>query len=559
VDSSSGDTDSEALFEHARWWAENDPDTDLALEISRLLDAEDGDGIDALFGAPLGFGTAGIRGPLGAGPAHVNRMVVRLTTLGLTTWLAARKAKPRVVVGFDARHRSDEFGREVADVVTSTGGVALLGEVPLPTPVLAWAVGELEADAGVMVTASHNPPADNGYKAYESPGSQLLPSASSAVESAADELTGTAISVEPDPANCESVGAEIIDRYLDAIVPQGLVDGVSELTVAYSAMHGVGGETTRRLAERIGFTLSPVAEQYEPDPDFPTVAFPNPEEPGASDLLLAHAEAIDADLAFAHDPDADRLAVATLDAGKWRQLSGNEVGRLLGDHLLARSSGPNRVVSTTVVSSNALEAIADAHGAQCVRTLTGSKWVIRPGLDMPDHRFVFGYEEALGYSVNDVVHEKDGISAALIMFDLVASLRFSGHNVVDRLEELAQQHGRFGEAQRIVMTRDPDAYGQVQRGLEWLRGCERVDVDAHSGTITDYRDGVGDLLPADMIAVEFAGHGRVLIRPSGTEPKLKVYSEVRTSADVDRPTANAEASSVADAVMTLVRANGENN
>ncbi len=427
----------------------------------------------------------------------------------------------------------------------------------MPTPVLAWAVGDQGADAGVMVTASHNPPADNGYKAYESSGSQLLPPATSAIESAVDEIVGSTIEVVSNPERCETIGHEILDRYLEAIIPAGLADGIDDLTVAYSAMHGVGGETTSRLADRIGFTLSPVAAQFAPDPDFPTVAFPNPEEPGASDLLLSQALASSADVSFAHDPDADRLAVATIDDGRWRQLSGNEVGRLLGDHLLAGTSGPNRIVSTTVVSASALDAIATAHGARCVRTLTGSKWVVRPGLDMPDHRFVFGYEEALGYSVNDVVHEKDGISAALIMLDLVASLRLNGRSLTDRLEELAVEYGRFGEAQRIVMTQDPNAYAEVQRGLEWLRGCADVDVNTQSAAVTDYRGGVGELAPSDMVAMEFGERARVLIRPSGTEPKLKIYSEVRTTADVDRQRANAEATGLADEVIRVIRVAGQ--
>ncbi len=536
----------------ARWWIDNDPDPAYAATLRSLLDAGDSSGLAAAFEPPLRFGTAGVRGPLGPGAAGLNRMVVRLATLGLIEWAGDT---PAVVVARDARHRSDDFSSEVADVVSASGGTAIVLDVPVPTPVLAWAVPHLDADAGVMVTASHNPPADNGYKTYGPRGAQLLPPDAAVIEASMDSHTGGDVAIAPRFDRVERCDDSIIDSYLDALIRPDLCDGIGGLTAAYTAMHGVGGETTRRLADRIGFALEPVAEQYEPDPDFPTVAFPNPEEPGATDLLLSHAAAVDADVALAHDPDADRLAVAIVDGGIWRQLSGNELGVLLGDHLIRRSSG-DRIVSTTVVSSSALGAIAEAHGVECVRTLTGSKWVVRPGLDRDDARFVFGYEEALGYAVNDVVHEKDGVGAAMETLDLVATLRSEGSDPIARLDALAHEHGRFGEAQRILMIDDPEQFDRVRRGVADLRARSSTTVGERVASVVDFADGRDGLPPADMVEVDVDGGGRVLIRPSGTEPKLKIYAESRLPGSAGREEANAAAGAIADGVVETLQTSG---
>jgi phosphomannomutase len=503
--------------DQARAWHDVDPDPDTRAEVERLLAAGDESGLADRFGSRLQFGTAGLRGELGAGPNRMNRVLVRRAASGLGRYLGPGS---RVVVGCDARHKSAEFAEDSAAVLAGAGlEVIRLGR-PLPTPVLAFAVRHLGCAAGVMVTASHNPAADNGYKVYLGDGAQIVPPADRDISAAID-------AVGPDDAIVLSgayrvAGDEIVAAYLDAITAV-VRPGPRRLRIVYTPVHGVGAGLAVEALRRVGFTdVSVVAAQAEPDPDFPTAPFPNPEEPGVLDLALAEAAARDADIVLANDPDADRLAVAV----GGRRLSGDEVGCLLADHLLAdhlpadvaAPGARERLVVTTIVSSTLLGRIAADAGAHYERTLTGFKWVVRPALAHPAWEFVLGYEEALGYSVGGVVRDKDGISAALVVAGMAAAAKAEGRTLLDRLADLDRRYGRYRTAQRSF--RVPPAAQEA--------AMARVRA----------RPGAVDLRPdADVVIVEGAA-GRVVFRPSGTEPKLKLYAEV-VDGDLDALLADA--------------------
>ncbi len=500
-------------------WLAADPDPATRAELDAMPEPER----TARFAGHLTFGTAGLRGPLGAGPLAMNRVVVRSAAAGLTAWLQARGAAPTVVIGCDARRNSDVFAADTAAVVTAAGGRALRLPERLPTPLLAFAVRHLGADAGVMVTASHNPPGDNGYKVYLADGAQLVPPADGEIE-ACIRAAGLPPRGLP-AAEGEPVGPGLVDAYLDAVIPEG--PDLSSLRIAYTPLHGVGlGVFTGALARR-GGRADVVPEQAEPDGTFPTVVFPNPEEPGALDLVLALAAERGSEVVLANDPDADRLCVAVADgAGGFRVLSGDELGVLLADHRLATTSGPDRLVATTIVSSTMLSAMAAGAGVRFVETLTGFKWIVRPALDDPSARFVFGYEEALGYAVNDVVRDKDGISAAIAALDAVVRVGGTGPDVLRRLDELAAAHGRHRTAQVSVRYDGADAGDRMAAVLAGLRAepPDRIG-DAAVARVHDYLPG-GTLPPTDALRFDLAGGGRVLVRPSGTEPKVKVYVEL---------------------------------
>jgi phosphomannomutase len=468
--------------------------------VESLLDAGDAAGLASRFGARLQFGTAGLRGELGAGPNRMNRALVRRAAAGLAAYLRARGGR-RVVIGYDARHKSREFALDSAAVFAGAGLDALLLPDHLPTPVLAFAVAHLGADAGVMVTASHNPPRDNGYKVYLGDGAQIVPPADADISAAIDAVGPLADVPLRDAFT--TLGGEVLEAYLDAataLVPGGPRD----ICIVYTPMHGVGRDVALELLRRTGFTdVHVVEQQAEPDPDFPTVAFPNPEEPGAIDLAIGLASDEGADLVIALDPDADRLAVAVDGA----RLTGDQVGCLLADHLLAQPSGDSRdpLVVCSLVSSTLLGRIASAHGAHYERTLTGFKWIVRPAFAHPEWRFVMGYEEALGYSVGELVRDKDGLTAAVAFADLTARLKSSGATVRDALAAFDARYGAYRTAQRSF----------------------RIPADEQQAVMARARalPGATDLRPeADVVVVEGAGR-RVVVRPSGTEPKLKVYLE----------------------------------
>ena len=509
------------LLDTARAWAAADPHAGDRAEVEALVDAAGSDPAAAAelarrFTGPLTFGTAGLRGPLRAGPAGMNAAVVSRAAAGLARYLAeAGHAGRGVVIGFDARHRSDEFAHASAAVLAGAGFAVSVLPRPLPTPVLSYAVRHLGAVAGVMVTASHNPPQDNGYKVYLGDGAQLVPPADRQIE-AAIAAAGPAREL-PLSDDWLTLGDDVADDYVAAVVraldPER-VDAAarSRLTVAYTAMHGVGSDVTQQVFAAAGFApLHVVAEQDRPDPAFPTVAFPNPEEPGAVDLLTARAAEVGADLAIAEDPDADRCSVVV----GGRQLTGDEVGVLLADWLLRR--GVRGTYANSLVSGSLVGVLARAHGVPFEQTPTGFKWIIRAG--SADAPLVFGYEEALGYAVSpSVAHDKDGVSAALAVALLAAELAAEGRTLTDRLDELAVEHGLFATGQLSVRVEDLSV---ISDAMVRLRAQPPAELLGRAVTATD-------LAHADppVDAVRLTGDGvRVIVRPSGTEPKLKAYLE----------------------------------
>jgi phosphomannomutase len=524
-------------------WIADDPDVADRAELQALLDRAFGLGDDAAlaelrdrFAGRLEFGTAGLRGVVAAGPNRMNRAVVRAATAAVAGWLLG-SAGPgaRVVVGCDARHRSAEFADEVARVLAGAGLRVHMLPQPGPTPLLAFAVRFLGASAGVMITASHNPAADNGYKLYLSDGAQVIPPVDAEVEAriaALGPLSQIPVA-EPGSPLITRHGDEIAKAYLDAVVAAAAGSGSDrpELNVVYTPMHGVAGDLMLRAMAQAGFAAPHVvAAQARPDPDFPTVAFPNPEEPGALDLALADAVRLGADLVVASDPDGDRLAVAVRRPGQglagWVVLTGDQVGALLGASLLDRTAGDadpgNRLVASTIVSSTLLSKIAATAGARYAETLTGFKWIVRAGDGVPGARFVFGYEEALGYVVGDVVRDKDGIGAALAMLRLATEAKAAGRSVLDRYDELERAHGVHLTSQVTLRTTDQ---AQVMRRL-------RADPPAELGgrpvtELVDLAAGPpGSGVPrADVLIFRLPG-ARVVLRPSGTEPKIKCYIEI---------------------------------
>jgi phosphomannomutase len=504
-------------------WIADEVDPAAAAELQKLLDAGDpaaGAELADRVTGPLTFGTAGLRGPLRAGPNGMNRAVVRRAAAGLAAWLLdqGHRGTP-VVVGFDARHGSSDFARDSAAIFAAAGFAARLMPRVLPTPVLAFAVQHLGAAAGVMVTASHNPPQDNGYKVYAGDGAQIVPPADVEIESAI-QAVGPTREIPLDPEGVETLGEEIVTSYVDAVCALG-TGGPRALRIVHTALHGVGTEVVLAVLTRAGFAdVVPVPQQEHPDPDFPTVAFPNPEEPGALDLALALARERDADIVIANDPDADRCAVAVPGAdGSWRMLRGDEVGVLLADTLMR--AGVKGTYATTIVSSSMLAALAERHDVGYAETLTGFKWISRAAPDL-----VFGYEEALGYAVApDLVRDKDGISAALLVARLAATLKADGSSLLDRLDELAAEYGRYATDQVSLRVEE---LSEIEQTMQRLRSDPP---DALLGdTVT-----VEDLLPAtDGLRWRFT-NGRVVVRPSGTEPKLKAYLEViEPSGSADR-------------------------
>jgi phosphomannomutase len=518
------------LLALARDWADDDPHDGDQAEIEALIEAENTEELARRFAGPLTFGTAGLRGPLRAGPAGMNAAVVSRAAAGLARYLTDTGHGGRgVVVGFDARRRSDEFAQVTAAVLSGAGFAVQVLPRPLPTPVLSFAVRHLGAVAGVMVTASHNPPEDNGYKVYLGDGAQLVPPADREIEAAIAAVTS--VRGLPRSDDWITLGDDVEDDYVAAVVDAlepGRVPLAARqhLVVAYTALHGVGSATTRRVFEAAGFApLHAVPEQDRPDPAFPTVAFPNPEEPGAVDLLTALADRVGADVAIAEDPDADRCSVVC----GGRQLTGDEVGALLADWLLRR--GVRGTYACSLVSGSLLHQLTRAHGVPSEETPTGFKWIIRAG--SPEAPLVFGYEEALGYAVTPTVaRDKDGISAALAVALLAAELAPEGRTLTDRLDELATEHGLFATGQLSVRVAD---LSLISGAMARLRAHPPARLLGRDVEVTDLAESEP---PVD--AVRLLGDGvRVIVRPSGTEPKLKAYLEtvVPVSAAEDVPAA----------------------
>jgi phosphomannomutase len=538
-------------------WRADDPDPATVAELDALVAAGDEAGLRDRFDAALEFGTAGLRGPLGAGPNRMNRVVVRRTAAALCRWLDDHGRDGPVVVGRDARHGSADFAADTAAVVAGTGREVVVADAPVPTPLLAFAVRHLGAAAGVVVTASHNPPADNGYKVYAGDGAQIVPpwDTEIATHMAGVERVADLVLAGPDDPRISVLPDEVLDAYLDGVAGLRVAPDAAPLRVAYTPMHGVGLDVVRRAFARSGLPEPVVvAEQADPDPDFPTVAFPNPEEPGAMDLLLDLAQREGADVALANDPDADRLAVAVpgprAGADGWRVLTGDEIGLLLADHLLRHTSGPDRLLVTTVVSSSALASLAAVHGVEFVETLTGFKWLARAAMARPDLTPLLGYEEALGYSVGSLVRDKDGIGAAVVAVEAVGALAASRSSVAQRLAELAVEVGLHRTRQRSLRFEGLEGAARMAAAVDAVRSAPPASL---AGTaIAEVEDlALGQRLPPTD-AIVLRGEGlRVIVRPSGTEPKLKLYVQVvREVADIAAVGAETEAADAAiDAVL----------
>ncbi|MGW6736103.1 phospho-sugar mutase [Streptomyces sp. NPDC055013] len=534
------------LIARAQAWLAEDPDPETRDELAKLIEAADVEELAARFSGTLQFGTAGLRGELGAGPMRMNRTVVIRAAAGLAAYLKKQgHENGLVVIGYDARHKSEDFARDTAAVMTGAGLRAAVLPRPLPTPVLAYAIRHLGAVAGVEVTASHNPPRDNGYKVYLGDGSQIVPPAD--IDIAQEIAAVPSLTVVPRPTQgWETLDDSVLDAYLartDAVLSP---DSPRIARTVYTAMHGVGKDVLLAAFERAGFPAPAlVAEQAEPDPDFPTVAFPNPEEPGAMDLAFEKARETAPDLVIANDPDADRCAVAVPDGesgDEWRMLRGDEVGALLAAHLVSR--GARGTFAESIVSSSLLGRIAEKAGLPYEETLTGFKWIARvDGLR-------YGYEEALGYCVDpEGVRDKDGITAALLITELASVLKAEGRTLLDLLDDLAVTHGLHATDQLSVRVQDLSVIADAMRQLR-----EQPPTELAGLAITraeDLTQGTDTLPPTDGLRYTLEG-ARVIVRPSGTEPKLKCYLEVvvPVAAHADLPAARAEA---AELLATIKR------
>ncbi|WP_432002167.1 phospho-sugar mutase [Streptomyces sioyaensis] len=548
-------TDPAELINRAKAWLAEDPDPETRGELAKLIEAEDTDELAARFAGTLQFGTAGLRGELGAGPMRMNRSVVIRAAAGLAAYLKAQgEGSGLVVIGYDARHKSADFARDTAAVMVGAGLRAALLPRPLPTPVLAFAIRHLGAVAGVEVTASHNPPRDNGYKVYLGDGSQIVPPADAGI-AAEIAAVGPLDGVPRPAAGWETLDEAVLAAYLertDAVLTPG---SPRDTRVVYTPMHGVGRDTLVAAFARAGFPAPVVvAEQAEPDPDFPTVAFPNPEEPGAMDLAFAAARAAgaDIDIVIANDPDADRCAVAVPAPGTpegWRMLRGDEVGALLAAHLVRKQA--SGTFATTIVSSQLLSRIAAASALPYEETLTGFKWLARvDGLR-------YAFEEALGYCVDpEGVRDKDGITAALLITELAAELKQAGRTLTDLLDDLAVEFGLHATDQLSVRVEDLSLIADAMRRLR-----EQPPTVLAGLTVSradDLTQGTETLPPTDGLRYYLAGSpeagiesARVVVRPSGTEPKLKCYLEVVVP--VASPEALPEARTTAAAALAAVK------
>lgn len=589
------------LMQRARAWAEADPDPATRAEIEGLLAAHDPGQTDLAdrFAGSLEFGTAGLRGVLGAGPNRMNRAVVIRSTWGLATHLRETlgdtAAKRGVAVGYDGRHLSREFAEETAAVLAAAGIRVLLADDVVPTPLLAFAVSHFGCAAGVMITASHNPPEYNGYKAYWGNGAQIVPPTDVGIAAAIDrapvakDVPRVALADAVQRGLVTSFGEDLAETYLAAVEGLGVrSDGDRSLAIVYTPLHGVGDKLARRAFDRSRFSdVVSVPEQQRPDPAFSTVEFPNPEEKGAMDLSFALGRARKADLVLANDPDADRLAVAlpsSSSASGFVQLTGNQVGALLGHYLLTgglksqgravQPKGSEPLVIASIVSSPMLGVIARELGAHYAEVLTGFKWIANRAIELEKTKgyvFMFGFEEALGYTVGDLVRDKDGISAAVVFAELAAVLRASGTDVLAHLESLYRRYGLFVSSQVNLTRKGVEGAAELKAIMARLRANPPWRVGEHhvvsvrdfmAKTITsaDGSKGTLDLPPSDVLAFELASGSRVIARPSGTEPKAKFYFDVREPIQAGEPIAAAEARAaatmkkLADAFMAVVSA-----
>ena len=513
-----------ALQSEVRAWIADDPDATTAAKLQDLLEAGDETTLRRYFNGFLQFGTAGLRGPIGPGPSCMNRAVVGRTAAGIAAYMKER-GMSKVVVGRDARYGSEDFTRETAEIMSGAGMQVFVLPRPLPTPVLAFATEYLRCDIGIMVTASHNPPQDNGYKVYIGPTADGINYAASQIINPTDGFIAQHIDAVRSLASCPRgdswtvLGEEVITEYVRRTAQ--LAPRPGDMKIVYTAMHGVGTETIQRVFNHAGFaTLILVDEQCAPDPDFPTVAFPNPEEPGAIDLALAKARDFGAELVIANDPDADRCAAAINDPKTgWRMLRGDELGIILGEWI-ARTK-PTGTFGNSIVSSSALRKISAHYDVDFKEVLTGFKWLAKI------ENLAFGYEEAIGYSVDsETVNDKDGISAALFLAQVATDLKRDGLTLSDLLDEVWQRHGFHGTEQISIRVAEMTSITRLLAGLRTNPPAEIAGRAVESiDDLAQPRDG---LPPTDGLRIWLAGGIRIIVRPSGTEAKMKCYIEVIT-------------------------------
>jgi len=519
----------EEALEVANKWLINDPDETTKIETENLISRGDIEFIQR-FTNSLVFGTAGIRGARGAGPMRMNRVMVRIVATAIAQELLSQDQEdepPLVVVGYDARYKSKIFAQDSVRVLAGHGVRSLILPRPLPTPVLAYTSLSEKAKAGIMVTASHNPAEDSGYKVYWEDGAQIVDPVDLKIAKRIDYKNPP---VEGSLADYEDAAIlkgddELVQKYVNFASSFISPESKREINQIYTPLHGVGKEVFLEVFEKAGFKSPILVEsQAEPDPDFPTVSFPNPEEEGVLDLAIELAVEKNADLVIANDPDADRLAVVVRHQDEWRCLNGNEIGVLLAEHILSKGTGEERLVVTTIVSSDLLSKIADFYEVKYAETLTGFKWIVRPGIEDKRLRFVFGYEEALGFALGDSVRDKDGITSALVFAELAAELKAKDKTVIDLLEALWERHGVHKTA-LFTKRLDPEidvsaAFMSPWRDYppEQIGGFDVVEV-------IDLLIPESDLPPTDALVINLLD-GRIVIRPSGTEPMVKVYVEV---------------------------------
>ena len=545
-------------------WIAGDPDPVTRKELQAVIDSGDFDDLADRMHGTLEFGTAGLRGIVGAGSNRMNRAVIIRATRGVADHVLA-KNPGLVVVGRDARLSSPQFLEDTIAVLAAAGIPVRYFDAPVATPIVAYAARVLGAQAGIIITASHNPADYNGYKVYAPNAVQIVPPTDTEIAESIDRV-GPAVEVprHDDPFHAHGVGRisdDLLDRYLtDLEEVRGDAQAEQELRIVYTPMHGVGWRFFEEAMRRAGYRrVTPVPEQVEPDGRFPTTHFPNPEEPGALDLAIALAERTDADIILSNDPDADRLAVALPSDGTWIGLSGNQIGCLLADYVLEHWSEPDHrpMVIESIVSSPMLASIAQRHGAYFDQTLTGFKWIWNAALDLEaagTGRFAFGYEEALGYSVGRAVRDKDGISAGVVFADLASACHAEGITVLDRLEILYRHHGLWVSTQKSIVRPGAEGIAEIDAAMALLE--ERVPDQLDGRTVlraTDFHVGA-DRRPrwlgaTPLVALDLDGDARVLIRPSGTEPKLKIYIDLRAHLGPDDSVMDVEQ----DALETATR------
>ena len=527
----------ENLLREVESWISDDPDPKTKAQLQEWIRQGAVKEISSCFQGFLEFGTAGLRGPLGPGPSRMNRSVVSKTAYGLARFMANSGLKS-IVIGRDARYGSEDFTRDTAEIMSGAGFEVFVLPRALPTPVLAFAVRKLGCDVGVMVTASHNPPQDNGYKVYLGGTVNGIRYDGSQIISPTDSEISKEIAAVPNlnlvkrRSDWTVLGDEIVNEYIATTARLG--NSPLDLKVVYTAMHGVGTETLLKVFERAGFAPPIlVKEQADPDPEFPTVAFPNPEEPGAIDLSLKLAKEVDADLVIANDPDADRCAAA-INEGGWRMLRGDEVGALLGEYIARTSKDKKGALANSIVSSSILKKIAKSYDLPFVETLTGFKYLAKV------ENLSFGYEEALGYSVDSKsVNDKDGISAALALVQLAADLKREGKTIADLLNEIWRKYGFHGTRQISVRTKSISDIDKVMGKLRSELPATLADFKITK--IDDLERPTDGLPPTNGVRIWLDDKYRVIVRPSGTEPKIKCYIEVVT-------TQQSEATTILDSV-----------